>query len=205
MLREEDGKPWDPRPGRVLAIPETAINSFDDGPEYIVAVAERGLAVVLTQTCDLVEQEIWLVAPLRAIEGTEIDVGNLIAGRYANLLAMPKHPNGYFEMGFADMGQCFTIHRESLQLKDRIAALSQAAQHALNDKVSDTLTRVWGHAPGEQVRASGTYRCIRCFQFLDLANAIVGLAAGTTFPDCPDCLKIKKQAQWRLLRKHKKY
>jgi hypothetical protein len=205
VLREDDGSPWSPKPGCVLAIPETAINSFDGAPEYIVAVAERGLAAVLTQTCDLPEQEIWLVAPLRATEGTEIDLGNLVAGKYANLFAMPRHPKGYFDMGFADISQCFTVHRESLQLKDRVAALGHAAQHALNDKVSDTLTRVWGHAPGEEVRIAGKYRCIRCFQFVDLENAIVELAVGMTFPDCPDCVRIKKQAQWRLLRKHKRY
>lgn len=205
ILRELDGNPWKHQPGSLLASSEELLNAFDDAPEYIAASAERGLAAILTQTCDLTDQEQWLVCPLLALEGTDIDEGNLFADKYANFFGMPKHPLGYFETGFLDLARCFTIRRESVEQRDRIASLTARAQHALTDKISETLTRLWGYSPGEEVPQTGKYRCIRCFQFYDLENKIWEFQAGTKFGDCPDCEKIKKKAQWRLLRKHKKY
>jgi hypothetical protein len=204
ILRETDGRPWLPRPGILQAMDEQVVNAFDRGPEYVAVSAERGLAAVLTQTCDL-DQDQWLVCPLTTIEGTNIDPGNLFAGKYANLFGIPKHPYGYFETGCLFLPQCFTIRRESVQLGDRIASLSLSAQHALTDKLSETLTRLWGFSPGEPVRETGKYRCLRCFQFYDVKCDIVEFQAGQKFGDCSGCSKIGKKAQWRLLRKHRKY
>ncbi|HEV1994738.1 MAG TPA: hypothetical protein VGR03_10435 [Candidatus Acidoferrum sp.] len=204
ILRETDGKPWTPKPGLLQASAEQLVNAFDDVPEYIAVSAERGLAAILTQTCDL-DQGQWLVCPLITIEGTNIDEGNLLAGKYASLLGMPRHPRGYFETGCLFLPQCFSIRRESVQQKDRVASLTLSAQHALSDKLSETLTRVWGFSPGEIVLQTGKYRCVRCFQFYDVKNEVVEFQAGQKFGDCPDCLKIKKRAQWRPLRKHQKY
>jgi hypothetical protein len=199
-----DGSPWNASPGVLQASTEQLVNAFDGVPEFVAASADRGLAAILTQTCDLVDQEQWLVCPLLEIEET-IDEGNLFAGRYANLFGIPKHPSGHFNVGYLDLTKCFAIRRESVQKKDRIASLTLDAQHALNDKLSETLTRMWGHAPGEDVHQTGKYRCIRCFQFYGLDNEIMDFQAGQKFPDCLDCVKIKKHAQWRRLRKHKKY
>jgi hypothetical protein len=205
VLRETDGKPWQPRPGILQASSEQLLSAFDGAAEYVAVSAERGLAAILTQTCDLVDQEQWLVSPLLALAGSEIDEGNLFAGKYANLFGMPKHPSGYFEVGFLDLSKCFVIRRESVQQKDRIASLNLDAQHALNDKFAEALNRMWGHAPGDDVPETGKYRCIRCFQFYGLENKTIDLRASDKFPECEDCLKIKKKAQWRQLRKHKKY
>ncbi len=205
LLRETDGRPWVPHAGALEATSEELLNAFDGTPEYIAALAERGLAAILTQTCDLVDQEQWLVCPLLAIKGTSIDEGNLIAGKYVNLFRMPRHPLDYFDVGLLDLAKCFAIHRDSVQKKDRIASLSGGAQHSLTEKISDMLTRPWGYAPGDFVLVTGKYRCIRCFQFYGLANTILDFQAGDQFPHCNDCQKIKKNAQWRLLRKHRKY
>lgn len=204
ILRETDGKPWIPKPGILQALDERTVNAFDGGSEYIAVSAERGLAAVLTQTCDL-DQDQWLVCPLTTIEGTGIDEGNLFAGKYANLFGIPKHPYGYFETGCLFLTQCFAIRRESVQQGDRIASLTLSAQHALTDKLSETLTRLWGFSPGEQVHETGKYRCLRCFQFHDVKGGIAEFQVGQKFGDCTDCAKIGKKAQWRLLRKHRKY
>jgi hypothetical protein len=205
LLRETDGRPWTPHAGVLQATSEELLNAFDERPEYIAASAERGLAAIITQTCDLVDQEQWLVSPLRSVEGSGLNPGNLFAGKMPVLFAMPKHPLGYFDDGYLDLATCFTISRHSIQQKDRVASLTADAQHALTDKLSETLTRLWGHAPGDFVLTTGKYRCIRCFQFYGLANLTLDLQAGDQFPECPDCTRIKKSAQWRLLRKHKKY
>lgn len=205
ILRETDGSPWQPKEGPLLASSERLLNAFDGVAEYAAVSVDRGLAAILTQTCDLVDQEQWLVSPLLALAGSGIDAGNLLAGKFANLFGLPQHPSGYFDAGYLDLGKCFAIRPESVQQKDRIASLSLDAQHALNDKFAEALNRMWGNAPGDDVPEIGRYRCIRCFQFYGLENKIIELKTGEKFPDCPDCVKIKKHAQWRLLRKHKKY
>lgn len=197
VLRDTNGRPWEPNPGPLEAFDERLINAFDATPEYIAVSAERGLAALLTQTCDLGDHEQWLICPLLMLEGSGISEGNLFAGKYTNLFGMRKHP-AHFDGGYLDLTRCFPIRRDTVELKDRIASLTLSAQHALNDKLSETLTRVWGFSVGEPVPATGKYRCVRCFSFLDFKS-------GDTFIDCADCQKIGKHAQWRLLRKHKKY
>jgi hypothetical protein len=204
VLRDTTGKPWEPNAGPLEAFDERLISAFDGSPEYIAISADRGLAAILTQTCDLVDQEQWLICPLLMLQGTGIDEGNLFAGKYANLFGIRKHPV-HFDAGYLDLTRCFPIRRDTVELKDRITSLTQSAQHALNDKLSETLTRVWGFAPGESVPVTGKYRCVRCFNFLDVKLEIVDFKVGEPFTDCADCQKIGKRAQWRLLRKHKKY
>lgn len=203
ILREVGGAPWQPHVGQLEASDERLITPFDDSPEYIAISAERGLAAIITQTCDLVDQEQWLVCPLMAIEGSGIDPGNLFADKYANLFGLRGH--AHFDAGYLDLARCLPIRRNVLELKDRVASLTQAKQHALNDKLSETLTRVWGFSPGELVPKTGKYRCVRCFNFYDVKGEAVEFEAGKPFTECADCQKIKKRAQWRLLRKHQKY
>jgi len=206
ILREQDGRPWTHQPGLLLATSEQLLsNIFEGSAEYVAASAERGFAAILSQTCDLVDRDQWLVAPLLSAEAPTIDLGNLFADKYSNLFGMPRHPHGYFGAGYLDLGRCFAIRRESIDLGGRIASLTPAAQHALTDKIAEALSRVWGYAPDEVVPKAGKYRCIRCFQFYDVDNKIQEFAEGQKFPQCPACAKIKKRAQWRLLRKHEKY
>jgi hypothetical protein len=205
ILRDLNGGPWDPRPGPLLASSEDLLNAFDAAPEYVAASAERGLAMILTQTCDLVDEGWWLAGHVRDIADAGIDAGNLFAGKYSNLFGLPKHPLGHFEAGVVELTRPFPVPNQCFQQKDRVASLTLGAQHALSDKISESLTRPWGYAPGDSIPKSGRYRCLRCFLFDGLKNEVVALLAGEKFPECQDCQKIKKRAQWRPLRKHDKY
>lgn len=205
ILRNTDGTPWNPQPGPLVASSEKLLNAFDDGPEYIAASAERGYGIVLTQTCDLEGQDLWLAGQLRDLTGTKVDRGNLMTGKYANLFGLPPHPLDHFGESCVDLTRVFPVARECLPLKNRVASLALSAQMSLTDKVSQSLTRPWGYAPNETVLVSGRYRCFRCFMFDGLNNDVITLSAGGKFPECADCAKIKKHAQWRLLLKHQKY
>jgi hypothetical protein len=204
ILRNTDGTPWNPQPGPLVASSEQLLNAFDGGPEHIAASAERGLGIVLTQTCDL-DQDLWLAGQLRGLDGTNIDRGNLMAGKYANLFGLPAHPLDHFGDAYVDLTRVFSVARECFPHKDRIASLTLSAQISLTEKISQSLTRPWGYAPGDAVLVSGHYRCLRCFMFDGLNNDVIALSVGQRFPECADCTKIKKRAQWRLLLKHQKY
>jgi len=205
ILRNSDGTPWTPQPGPLIASSEKLLNAFDEGPEHIAASAERGYGIVLTQTCDLQDQDLWLAGQLRGLPGTRVDRGNLMAGKYASLFGLPAHPLGHFADAYVDLIRIFPVARECFPYKDRIASLALSAQMSLTDRISQALTRPWGHAPNDTVLVSGRYRCFRCFLFDGLKNEVLALSTGQTFPECADCAKIKKSAQWRLLLKHQKY
>jgi len=196
----------DPTPGPVELVQEDVVDSFADGErEHIVVSAIRGLGIIMTQTCDIDQTDLWMVCPAFSVDGSTVDPGNLFAGNYPNLFGLPQHPDSYFDACYIQLSDIRQISRHSIRLADRIASLSQMKQQALQDKLGQMLQRDWGYAQGEIVHRAGKYKCHRCNLFLDIENPAVDLRAGDQFPQCQNCAKIHKSAQWYLLRPHKKY
>lgn len=190
--------------GQLEGVKEDAVNAFDGHPEYIVASAQRSMAMVVTQTCDLVDTAYWLACLLLSLEGSGVDRGNLFSGRYPNLFGVCPHPSGYFDESYVDLTNPRPVRREALALADRIAALSTPAQARLTDSIAVHLSRPWGFGPGEEVVRTGAYRCLKCFQSLDSTVPEIKLSAGDKFPECDNCRGFRKKAQWRLVEQRKR-
>lgn len=190
--------------GQLEGVREDAVNAFDGHPEYIVASAHRSTAMIVTQTCDLVDTSYWLACPLLSLKGSNVDRGNLFSGRYPGLFGVCPHPSGHFEESYVDLASPRPVRREALTLKDRIAALSASSQARLTDCIGFHLSRPWGFGPGEEVTRTGTYRCLKCFQSLDSTVPEIRLSAGDKFPECDNCRTFRKKAQWRLVGRRKK-
>ncbi len=207
VVREvETRAPWIPSPGVVEALDELTVNAFSEGNrEHIIVSAERGMGLLLTQTCDLTDNDYWLVCPAFTLEGTSIDVANLFAGKYQNLLGLPQHPLGHFDPCFVNLNDMRQIAKDSVVLADRVASVTPRIQHAIADKIGQMLGRTWGYGDGEDVPQTGLYKCYRCNFFMNLENPAREFPAGTKFPVCDNCARIHKRAQWYQLRKHKKY
>ena len=196
--------PWEPQTGVVEALSELAVTSFADGrPEHIVASARRGMAVLVTQTCNLDDSDYWLVSPAYVVEGTAIKRKELFDGKYPNLFGLFNHPDGYFPESYIDLSDIRPIHKASVELADRIACLSQSAQYSLADRIASALTREWGFREGEVVHETGRYRCRQCNRY-DIEITDQDFKAGEKFTACSGCRKIHKTEQWYLLMKHKR-
>ena len=210
LVRERSTRRRLDRPvaGPVELVRERALgDAFDDSQENIAAVADRVWAMLMTPTCDLEGLEVWAVWPLHTVEGSREDV--------IRALATPSHPtlfrlpeNGRFPASYIDLTDFRSIVREHFQLKDRIASVTREAQHALTERFLMAQGRPWGYAPGETVQPlgrheTGAYRCARCTLYSVSVPEIM-LKPGEMFPDCENCKKINKSAQWYPIRKHKK-
>jgi hypothetical protein len=193
--------------GEVELVHELALpDAFDLGTEYIVVSAIKGAAMIITATCDLDDLDIWMVTPLRPVEGSGLDVGNLDAGKYANLYSLPGHE--HFNPSFLDLSDLRPARPQQAPLKNRIASISREAQFDIVERMYSSIGRPWGYRAGEKVEPAGKYgtgkfRCARC-NLYDVPVSEKTLPEGGEFPECEQCKKIKKPAQWYPLTKHRK-
>jgi hypothetical protein len=185
-----------------LALPD----AFDLGTEYVVVSSTQGIAMIITATCDLDDLDLWIVTPLRPVEGSDLDLGNLEAGKYSNLYTLPG--NGYFSRSFIDLSDLRPVRSQQAPLKNRIASLTREAQSEIIEKMYFSIGRPWGYRADERVEPLGKYetgkfRCARC-NLYDVTVPEKTLPVGAEFPECDNCKKIRKAAQWYPLTEHRK-
>lgn len=211
LLRDsETHGPWSHSgAGLVEVVAESqVVDPFSNGsPEHVVVSAERGVAMLITQTCNLSDHdhEHWLVAPVYTLGGKRIDLGNLFAGKIENLFGLCAHPSGLYDISYAVLSDLRPIRRESVDILDKIISISAPYQSKLAEQIARALARDWGYAAGEIVPKTGSYRCLRCNRWHNVENPIQQLVAGTPFPECAKCAEIGKSAQWYLLLPHRRY
>lgn len=194
-------------PGEVLLVDEVGkTDAFERGTEYVAVSASRGHAMLVTPTCDLDNNEVWAVWPLRPIEGCGLDLGNLRAGKFANLFLLPDHK--YFDPAFIDVTDIRPVSPEHFPLKNRIASLTREGEDEVLQRFHRALGRTWGYAEGETIEPLGKheverFRCARC-NMNDIEVPIVELKPGMKAPECTSCKKLGRAAQWYPLTKYRK-
>ena len=130
VLRHPETRgPWaHSGPGLVSALAETEVeDAFLNGaPEHVAVSAERGVAMLITQTCNLNDDrhEHWLVAPVYSIAGQRIDLGNLFAGKIENLFGLCPHPTGLYDVSYSVLSDLRPIRRDSVDILDKIISIS---------------------------------------------------------------------------------
>ncbi len=211
LLRDhETRRPWSHLgPGIVAAVAESDVDDpFSDGsPEHVAVSAERGVAMLITQTCNLSgdEHEHWLVAPVYTVASKRIDLANLFGGKIENLFGLCAHPTGLYDVSYALLSDLRPIRRDSVDILDKIISLSAPYQAKLAEQIARALARDWGYAAGEIIPRTGRYRCLRCNRWYDVENPIRDFTVGESFPPCEKCAEIGKSAQWYLLLRHHRY
>lgn len=179
----------DPQPGSYEAIRELALSDAFDEAEYVMVSAVRSLAVLMTPTCDLVDTEDWLVCPLHHVAGSELDVGNLRAGKYMHLMWLPKHD--HYEEAYIDLSDHRPIRKASVDLSNRLASMTRDARNELVNRYVSAMGRNWGFDAGEAVppkgkHETGKFRCARCLNH-DIAIKEIEVNPGESFPECEGC------------------
>jgi hypothetical protein len=196
------------KPGEVALVDERVLSdAFETGTEYAVVSVQRALAMLITPTCDLRnEGEVWDAWPLRPIQGSGLDIGNLNAGKFTNLYRLPDHK--HFEGMFVDVTDVRPVSPEQFQLKDRVASATRLGQDDILQKFHRALGRIWGYAEGEIIdklakRETGKFRCGSC-NLYDVPVPEKVLKPGDPAPTCDNCKKIGRPAQWYPLSQHRK-
>lgn len=194
-------------PGEVSLFREPALSNRFDGPEHVVASAERGAIAILTPTCDL-DESLWVVCPVLEFEEEDPVKDDVMRFKKKYRFPLAAHPNGYYGDSFIDFGDIRSIPAPIVKKGTRIAVLSVTYQAELASQAGKLFGRFWGFAAGEEVPENGLYRCYRDCLFYELKageQQPLSLKKGDRFPDCPNCIKINKAAQFVLLRRHKKF
>lgn len=186
-------------------------DAFDREFEYAAVAVQRAKAMIITPTCDLKKIEetggLWLAWPLKPIDGSGLDEGNLKAGKFNNLYGLPNHK--YFDRLFVELTDVRSVRPEQCSLSKRIASTTRLAQDDMLQKFHRSMGRVWGYAEGEIIEAfskyeTGKFRCAGCNLYdIDLPTPIT-LKPGDHAPACENCKKIGRHAQWYPLSRHKR-
>lgn len=194
-------------PGEALLVDEMGrTDAFERGTEYAAVSVIRAHAMLLTPTCDLDKNEVWAAWPLRPVEGCGLDVGNLRAGKFANLFLLPDHQ--YFDPAFIDLTDIRPVSPEQFPLKNRIASLTREGEDEILQRFHRAMGRMWGYAEGETIEPlgkheTGKFRCGRC-NMNDIEVPTVELKPGMKAPECSNCKKVGRAAQWYPLSKYRK-
>lgn len=196
---------------QVKLMHEQAVDSFSEGePEHVMVSARRGPAMLITQTCDLVDHDYWLVCPMYSLEGSEVRENELFSeddwkNHYPTLFGLPAHPGGYFDKQYVDLADMHSVYSGGIELSKRVASLTPLKQARLGDKIVRMFARAWGYNAGDDVPRDGKYRCNMCSRFFGIDIAEKEFKAGTKFPQCANCDRIGKRPQWVLLQKHRRF
>jgi len=193
--------------GEVALFRESVLSdAFNEDHEYAVVSVQRGIAMILTATCDLDGKDVWFVLPLYPVEGAGLDEGNLNAGKYANLYRLPDHK--YLDSSLVDFTDIRPVRSQHVSIKDRIASTTREAISDVAECFLKSYGRPWGYAPDEVIDPIGKYetgkfRCARC-NLYDIPVSEKLLPVGASAPICDSCKKVGKRAQWYPLTKHRK-
>ena len=189
--------------GLVEVVREQAIGDAFDAPEFVSVSCVRTIAVLMTQTCDLVRNEVWAVAPLEPLDES-IDRGNLYGGKYKKYFPFPKHQ--HFDESMIDITDLRSIRQENVGLGNRIASLKMPIQQLLSDRFLHAMGRRWGHAKDEEVPKDGKYRCLGCNDFdmppteitmqKDSSSRHAGVARRSNGLRSGTCSKHRKPNNW---------
>lgn len=199
-------------PGVVNLVDEMGLNdAFDRGFEYAAVAVRKGMAILITPTCDLDAVAkaggVWQVWPIQPLKDSGLDKGNLFAGKYETLFGFPEHRN--FDDSFVDVTDVRSIRPQHFPAKDRVASTTRTGQDEMMDKFSKAFGRTWGYAEGEKIEALAKhevekFRCARCNTFDMTLSDPIPLKAGEYAPKCDNCAKLGKAAQWYPLKKYRK-
>ena len=196
------------KPGEVTLVDERVLSDvFETGSEYAAVSVQRGLAMLITPTCDLEQDDgVWATWPLRPIDGSGLDVGNLDAGKFTNLYRLPDHR--HFEGMFVDMTDIRPVRPQQFPLRDRVASTTRLGLDEILRKFHGALGRIWGYGEGEIIEQrskheTGKFRCAAC-NLYDIPVSEQVLKPGDSAPTCENCKKIKRHPQWYPLSEHRK-
>ncbi len=131
-------------------------DAFEKDTEYAAVTVQRGIAMLVTPTCDLNSLDVWMVCPLRPVAASGLDLGNLRAGKYTNLYLLPDHEN--IDEALLDLTDIRSVRPQQFPLKNRIASVTREGTDEVLRKFHGSLGRTWGYAPGEIIEPLGKYQ-----------------------------------------------
>jgi hypothetical protein len=194
-------------PLQLQTVSELALgDAFEQNQEFIAVKAERVVAAIVTHTCNLEGLDAWLMAPVKPFEGEQAKRVHLWRREYpANFPVRASGATGIPE-SYIDLADIRAVAKRSLKAGTRLSSMLISTQREFSDHVALFFGRAWGDPAGTPALRDGPYRCFADVLFYDLPiePTTIIMKAGDPLPDCPNCIKRHKSAQWYPLTKYKK-
>lgn len=164
----------------------------NDGKEELVAArAVISEAIILTQTCDLVQREYYQVAPLYPETVHEAsDLHNLRKNKLNYKFYLPAMPPYLSVSRYADLPQTCLVPKAYFpaeSVAQRLTArLTDWARTALQEKLAKYFGRPFGFDGSDRSRETAEHCCASCF-YLTGESVKETFQAGANYTKCQKC------------------
>jgi hypothetical protein len=199
-----------PANGPIFVDREQSIpDAFGQGePEFGICSFQRSAVMLLTPTCDIDSLDLLLVCPVKQFETQDHYWKQTFSLRSSSAFPVVEYGDEYSD-SYADFTNITVTSKELLLKAEVKLSISEEMQSELSARICDFLGRLWGFRKDEIAPKAGYYRCLRCAQHYPLqlgepSPPVIELKKGDAFPECANCKKVHKSAQFRFMSEHKK-
>jgi hypothetical protein len=161
----------------------------DKSGDFVMAILDKRPVLVLSQNCDLQNNNFFQIAPIFSAAAGNKDLDKLKNGEIFSAFWLKTHAPEIPEESYADLELIQAIHKSYVKRID-------PKQHFRLDPtriqiLQRTITRYFGRpnsfdSRSDKVPRTGTYLCVSCF-YMDAHITSVSLEEGSDFPDCGAC------------------
>jgi hypothetical protein len=160
----------------------------DKSGDFAIGILDKRPVLVLSQTCDLQNNNSFQVAPIFPVNGNR-DLDKLKDGGVFSAFWIKKRTPEIPEESYADFELMQAVH------KSYVKRIDPANHFRLNPSrvrlLQRSITRYFGRpnsfdSRSDKVPRTGIYLCVSCF-YLDGRITSASLEEGAEFPDCSTC------------------
>jgi hypothetical protein len=157
--------------------------------DFAIAMLDKSPALVLSQTCDIQNNDFLQIAPVFSAEAEERDLEKLRIGEIFSTFWLKKHPPELLDESYADLELIRAVHKSYIKMilpTQHFRLRSDRTRELLR-----TVTRYFSRPYSFDSRSdlaprTGTYMCVRCF-YMEARLTAVHLGEGSQFPVCDSC------------------
>jgi hypothetical protein len=136
--------------------------------EFVAAKARLTKAIILTQSCDIVQRDYYQIAPIYAeTEQKETAVARLRENELNYTFFLPAYAPHLQENSYADLAHTTLIPKAFFPrdgVADRIGArLTEFARTRLQEQIAYYFGRPFGFGTRDKAKDTSEYACISCF------------------------------------------
>lgn len=168
-------------------------NEVGPDGDYAMAQLANAPILVLSQTCDVTNNDFIQVAPIYSSKD-EGYIGKLIRNEIIDAFYLPQHPPDWEDVMYADFEQIQAIHKSYRKPHEK-EGLKEYRHFRLSPdntlELQKRITRYFGRpnafdAGHDRVPRTANYLCLRCFHW-DGKVTSVPLKEGDSFTECELC------------------
>jgi hypothetical protein len=160
-----------------------------DHEEFVAAKAKRLTAMIVTQSCDIVQRSYYQVAPVYP-ESKQSKLEHLRENALNYTFFLPAFSPGISENCYADLSHITLVPKRYFPkntVQEKLAArLTSLAMTKLQEQIASYFGRPFGFSSNDTAKIHADYACIHCFYSRGVST-VRPFEHDTKFEDCSIC------------------